>query len=85
MSDTFRRRRYLKSVGAVGAIGLAGCMGGDGGQGDGETTTEETTTATTTGETTAEEGGTVRYLSDRGGRDIWESAISRKSRNTMLW
>lgn len=74
MSDRFNRRRYLKTVGAVGTVGLAGCAGGDEGDDSGNTTTQETTT---TGETTTtqSEGGTVRYLSDRGGREIWEAAI----------
>lgn len=74
MSDRFDRRRYLKTVGAVGAIGLAGCTGGDDG---GESTDTTTMDSTTTGEatTTKSEGGKVRYLSDRGGREIWEAAI----------
>lgn len=90
------RRTYLRTVGALGAIGLAGCAGnssdGGGGEGDGSTETAADSGGNGSGsggstETTASSdssggGGTVQMLSDRSGRDIWESSIEEFNANS---
>jgi len=82
MSDDTNRRRYLRALGAIGAAGLAGCTGqentpasggddgGDSGGGDSGGGSGDTATPSPT-----ESGGTVRMLSDRGARDVWEASI----------
>lgn len=82
MSKRTNRRQYLRTLGLVGAAGLAGCTGQQGTpaeDGDGGDTTEPAdgggATGTPSPTPTEAEGGTVRYLSDRSARDIWEAAI----------
>jgi multiple sugar transport system substrate-binding protein len=76
MSKRHDRRTYLRALGALGAAGLAGCTGGqDGGSGDGGDGSSGSGDGTTVGDGSDSGGGTVRMLSDRSGRDIWEASI----------
>jgi multiple sugar transport system substrate-binding protein len=83
MSDTPTRRRYLKAAGIAGIAGLAGCAGTQtnatesGGSTDASTTAGGGSTPTT-----ADSGGTVRMLSDRSARDIWEQSIQEFNSNS---
>lgn len=81
------RRTYLRAVGALGAAGLAGCTGqdgasdgGDGGDGgDGAGSQDDGSDSTST---PSDGDKTVRMLSDRSARDIWEAAIEEFNANS---
>lgn len=79
--ESISRRRYLKVTGAAGVAGLAGCTGQGGNDGGQDTTTTSTTTTTTTMEQ-SQQGGTIHFLNDRSGREIWEAAAEEFSSNS---
>lgn len=74
MTHESTRRKYVRIAGAAGIAGLAGCTGSDSSSGsdaDGATTDSGTAADTT-----------VRMLSDRDGRDIWENSIEEFNNNS---